>query len=97
MHFANITTIPAAMAALKIWIIGTLAFVLAMLWTPLLLNFLYKYKIGIRIKKTSVDGQKAPIYQALHKDKSGTPSMGGVLVWMTVFFLVIIFHSSSVF
>lgn len=92
MHFANISTIPAAMAVLKIWIIGTSAFVLAMLWTPLLSNILYKYKIGVRIKKTSVDGQKIPIYRALHKDKSGTPSMGGVLVWMTVLLLVIIFH-----
>lgn len=92
MKFADISTIPAAMAAIKIWIIGTSAFVLAMLWTPLLSYVLYKYKIGIRIKKTSIDGQKAPIYHALHKDKSGTPSMGGTLVWMTVLILTGIFY-----
>jgi phospho-N-acetylmuramoyl-pentapeptide-transferase len=88
-RFADITTIPAAMAALKIWILGTLSFVVAMLWTPALTHFLYRYKIGVKIKKTSVDGQKAPIYHSLHKDKSGTPSMGGMLVWGTVLFLAV--------
>ncbi len=97
MHFADITTIPAAMAVLKIWILGTLAFVVAMAWTPILAHFLYKYKIGIKIKETSVDGQKAPIYHALHKDKSGTPLMGGALVWVTVLFLAFFMHFFTTF
>lgn len=92
MKFANITTIPTAMAILKIWILGTLSFILAMAWTPLLTKFLYKYKIGVKIKEKSVDGKKAPIYHGLHKGKSGTPSMGGVLVWATVLFLAIFMH-----
>ncbi len=91
MQFADITTIPAAMAALKIWIIGTAAFLLAMAWTPLLTHFLYKYKIGVKIKKESVDGEKAPVYHSLHKGKSGTPTMGGALVWVTVLVLAVIF------
>jgi len=90
--FADITTIPAAMAVLKIWILGILAFVTAMVWTPILTHFLYKYKIGVKIKKTSVDGKKAPIYHELHKDKSGTPSMGGALIWVTVLFLAVFMH-----
>ncbi|MFA6193596.1 MAG: phospho-N-acetylmuramoyl-pentapeptide-transferase [Parcubacteria group bacterium] len=92
MQFADITTIPAAMAALKIWIIGTAAFLLAMAWTPLLSKFLYKYKIGIKIKNESVDGKEAPVYHSLHKNKSGTPTMGGALVWITVLFLAAIFY-----
>lgn len=91
MQFADFTTIPAAMAALKIWILGTTAFVLAMAWTPLLTKFLYKYKIGVRIKQTSVDGKDAPVYHALHKNKSGTPLMGGALVWITVLVLAVFF------
>ncbi|MDD3486765.1 MAG: phospho-N-acetylmuramoyl-pentapeptide-transferase [Candidatus Moranbacteria bacterium] len=93
MQFANITTIPAAMAALKIWIVGTAAFVLAMAWTPLLAKFLYKYKIGIKIKNDSVDGKEAPVYHELHKGKNGTPTMGGALVWVTVVVLAIIFRA----
>lgn len=92
MQFADITTIHAAMASLKIWLIGIMAFLLAMAWTPLLTKFLYKYKIGIKIKKSSVDGKSAPIYHELHKSKGGTPTMGGALVWVTVLILAIIFH-----
>jgi phospho-N-acetylmuramoyl-pentapeptide-transferase len=92
MQFADVTTIPAAMAVLKICIVGTTAFLLAMAWTPLLAKFLYKHKIGIKIKDLSVDGKKAPIYHELHKGKSGTPTMGGALIWITVLFLAILFH-----
>lgn len=92
MQFADITTIPSAMAALKIWLIGTAAFVLAMAWTPLLTKYLYKHKIGIKIKDESVDGKKAPIYHNLHKRKGGTPTMGGALIWITVLILVVFFH-----
>jgi phospho-N-acetylmuramoyl-pentapeptide-transferase len=92
MRFADITTIPAAMAALKIWILGTMAFALAMACAPIVTHFLFKYKIGVKIKKTSVDGQKAPIYHSLHKDKSGTPLMGGALVWITVLIMAIFLH-----
>jgi phospho-N-acetylmuramoyl-pentapeptide-transferase len=91
LKFADITTIHAAMAALKIWIIGTTAFVVAMAWTPLLTHFLYKYKIGVKIKDKSDVGE-APIYHKLHKDKSGTPTMGGALVWITVLALMIFFY-----
>jgi phospho-N-acetylmuramoyl-pentapeptide-transferase len=92
MQFADFTTIHAAMAALKIWIIGTVAFLLAIIWTPLLTKYLYKYKIGVKIKTSSVDGKEAPIYHGLHKDKSGTPLMGGALIWITVLFLMFFFH-----
>ncbi|MFA5925443.1 MAG: phospho-N-acetylmuramoyl-pentapeptide-transferase [Parcubacteria group bacterium] len=92
MRFADITTIPAAMAALKIWILGTLAFIVAMAWTPILTHFLYKYKIGIKIKETSVDGKAAPVYHDLHKSKKGTPLMGGVLIWVTLLILLAVFY-----
>ncbi len=91
MKFADITTIHAAMAALKIWIIGTAAFVVAMAWTPLLTHFLYKYKIGVKIKEKSDVGE-APIYHNLHKNKVGTPTMGGALVWVTVLALMVFFY-----
>jgi phospho-N-acetylmuramoyl-pentapeptide-transferase len=92
MQFADITTIPAAMASIKIGILTTLSFVLAMAWTPILSHFLYKYKIGVKIKDTSVDGKKAPVYHELHKGKTGTPTMGGALIWITIIFLAFAFH-----
>jgi len=69
----------------KVFLIGTIAFILAIAWTPLLSNFLYKYKIGKNIRR----GQ-TPLYTKLHQKKAGTPTMGGVLIWLTILFLAVV-------
>lgn len=61
-------------------IIFSITFVVALAWTPLLTHFLYKYKLGKRIRSST----EAPIMSALHAKKAGTPTMGGVLIWVTV-------------
>lgn len=90
--FANIQDIPLVVDILKVLITGMLAFIIAFLITPLWTYILYKYKWGIRIKTNSVDGSKLSIVSALHEKKSGTPTMGGVIVWITVGLLVIASH-----
>lgn len=71
----------------RIFFLGTLAFILAVLWTPVLTHFLYKYRLGKQIRKDSA----TPIYSRLHQAKSGTPTMGGVLVWVTTLILALLF------
>jgi phospho-N-acetylmuramoyl-pentapeptide-transferase len=73
-------------AVIKIFILTTTAFILAMAWTPVLTHFLYKYKLGKRIR----DEKSAPIMSSLHKVKSGTPTMGGLLIWVTTLFLALL-------
>lgn len=73
-------------AILKILILTTLAFVVAMASTPLLSAFLYRFKLGKQIR----DVKSAPIMAKLHAKKAGTPTMGGLLVWGTVLFLAVI-------
>lgn len=70
----------------KILALGSIAFVITILWTPLLTHFLYKYNLGKRIRS---DG-KTPIFTKLHKHKEGTPTMGGVLVWGTTLVLILL-------
>ena len=72
---------------LKIFILTTLSFGVAMLWTPLLTHFLFKYNIRKQIR----DEKKAPVMSKLHKEKNGTPTMGGILIWITVLFLALFF------
>lgn len=72
---------------MKILLLSTLAFVLAMLMTPLLTHFLYKYKLGKKIRNNGL----TPIFSKLHAHKTGTPTMGGVLIWGTVLILILIF------
>jgi len=92
MQIAQIQQIPMVVEVLKILVIGFAAFLVAFFATPLMTHFLYKYKIGIKIKENSVDGQELTFVNNLHKDKTGTPTMGGVLVWVTVLILVYASH-----
>jgi len=92
MEIAQIQQIPEVMNVLKILVTGVLAFLLAFLITPLWANFLYKKKIGIKIKTSGVQGEKLTYVSRLHKDKSGTPTMGGVIVWGSVLLLAFASH-----
>lgn len=92
MSFAEIHTVPLYLNIIRVLLLTLIAFVVAMAWTPLLTHFLYKYGVKARIKEKSVDGKPAPIFYQLHKDKAGTPLMGGLLVWVTVLFLALGFH-----
>lgn len=66
------------------------SFVIAIAWTPVLSNLLYKYKLG----KTIRDTKSAPIMAKLHEKKAGTPTMGGLLIWITTALLTFCFNLS---
>lgn len=71
----------------KIFFLTSLSFVFAMALTPLLMRFLYKYKLGKQIR----DEKTAPIFSKMHQSKSGTPVMGGILIWGTTVILALLF------
>jgi hypothetical protein len=75
IEIAQIQTIPEVLAMAKIAALAIMAFVLAMAFTPLLAHFLYKYKIGIKIKNKDVDGGELSYVSKMHAHKSGTPRM----------------------
>lgn len=89
MEISQIQYIPQVANIMKVITTGFLAFVVAFLLTPIMTNLLYKYKIGIKIKENSVDGQQLSFVNKLHKDKGGTPTMGGILIWATVLILIL--------
>ncbi|MBU1148860.1 hypothetical protein KKI23_02095, partial [Patescibacteria group bacterium] len=71
---------------IKIFLLSTLSFLLAMAWTPILSHFLYKFKMGKVIRNDS----NTPIFSKLHQKKSGTPTMGGLLIWVTALLIAVI-------
>lgn len=95
IQVAQVQNIPEVMNVIKVLTTGLLAFVLAFALTPLWTHILYRYKIGIKIKECDVDGGKLTFVSKLHACKSGTPTMGGVLVWVTV--LILAFASEYLF
>src|SRR3990170_6242813 len=64
---------------IQIFTLTAMAFIFTMAWTPLFTNFLYKHRLCKNIR----DATSAPIFAKLHAKKAGTPTMGGVLVWVT--------------
>jgi len=82
---------PLDSAVVKIFLVAFFSFVIAMAWTPLLTHFLYKYRLGKQIR----DEGHSPIFSRLHQKKSGTPTMGGILVWLTVLVLSVAIYYLS--
>jgi phospho-N-acetylmuramoyl-pentapeptide-transferase len=76
-------------------VLGTslIAFVVAILGTPFLVKFLARFQLHKQIRTT----ESAPIYSQLHKDKKGTPTAGGIIIWLTVIGLAVLFWILSLF
>lgn len=72
---------------IKVFVITTLSFLVALFWMPTLLNVLKKNGIGKKIR----DEKTTPIFSKLHLKKEGTPTMGGILIWGTVLMLALVF------
>lgn len=73
----------------KMFWLATLSFGLAFLWTPFLTHLLYKY--GLR---QSIKSENTPVYHELHQQKGRTPTMGGILIWVTVFVVTMLLNLS---
>lgn len=80
-------------SVLKILFLSTVSFIVALVSTPILTHFLYKYNLGKKIR----DSASAPIMSSLHAAKSGTPTMGGILVWLTTLILALLFFYLDLF
>ncbi len=74
-------------ALTKILSLTSLSFVFALAVTPIFTNFLYRNKLGKQIRN---DGS-TPLFSEMHKQKAGTPTMGGILVWGTTLILISFF------
>lgn len=86
-----------AFSAIKVFSLAAVASVIAVLWTPLLTNFLYKHKLWKKVSgKKAISGEDAVVFNSLHKEKEvGTPRMGGLLIWVTVALVIFLFYILS--
>jgi phospho-N-acetylmuramoyl-pentapeptide-transferase len=71
----------------RIFTVVMLAFFVNLVLTYFWTKILYKYfKPGKEIEKAN-----APIFNSLHKRKEGTPTMGGLTIWLTTVVIAFIF------
>ena len=78
---------------IKVFGLSALSFTVAILLTPLLTHYLYKYKLWRKeVRERSPDGTKTPLFAELHKDReTKVPRLGGVLIWVTTLAVALIF------
>jgi phospho-N-acetylmuramoyl-pentapeptide-transferase len=71
----------------KVIVPTTLSFFVGIAITPAITNYLYKHEMWKKkIKTVAVDGHGTPIFNQLHAHKEiGTPRLGGVVIWLSVF------------
>lgn len=66
------------------------AFMFGVLATPWFVSFLRRNRLGKQLRVETVDGREATIFRKYHKDKFGTPTMGGILIWSSIVLTVIL-------
>lgn len=77
------------LAILKLAILTTVSFLLAWGLAPILVRLLKSQAV----KKQIRNSEQAPVFAALHAGKAGTPTSGGILVWGTVFLVIMVIHA----
>lgn len=70
----------------RVALVTTLAFLVALLVTPFWFRMLKKYHFDKQIREET----NAPVFHGLHKNKAGTPTGGGVIIWSTVIGMAVI-------
>lgn len=84
-----------ASSIIKIFVPATAAFVIGILFAPLLTHHLFKYKVWKKKEgKTALDGKPATEFERLRTTvhagtETRTPRMGGVLIWVSVVFVTL--------
>ncbi|MEK7459471.1 MAG: hypothetical protein AAB636_00185, partial [Patescibacteria group bacterium] len=80
----------------KIIVPTALAFFLGFLFTPLATHFFYKYKMWKRYSRNENAG--ATDFLKIHNEKEElkTPRIGGIIIWITVTFVIFIFYLGSI-
>lgn len=70
----------------RIFMPSTIAFAVGIIVTPFIANYLYRNSMWKKkVGKIDFQGNETPIFNQLHKEKeTGTPRMGGIVVWLSV-------------
>lgn len=85
-------------SVVKVLGISAIASVIAVLWSPFLINFLYKHKLWKKTARTkTITGEEAVIFNKLHQEReTKVPRMGGLLIFVTTAFVSLLFYFLSV-
>jgi len=87
-----IQDINTVIAVVRIFGFAVLAFIIGIILTPFLTDFLFRTKLGKNIREESWDNSKTPVFNKFHQHKQGTPTMAGILFWIITAVLTLVFN-----
>lgn len=65
------------------------AFIFVLMLTPWFVSFLRRNRVGKQLRVETIDGRDPTIFRTYHQAKSGTPTMGGILIWSSILLTVL--------
>lgn len=84
---------PITAEAVRVTVLTTISFVVALIITPIWFRVLKKYRFGKHLREAS----EAPVFHEFHKNKEGVPTAAGVIIWGTVLILAVFFGLMGIF
>lgn len=80
--------------ATTVFSLSFLAFVVAMLLTPIYTYFAYKYKFWKRVRTESATGELLKVFSKLHaaKHRRNIPTMAGIIMVLAATFITVLFN-----
>ncbi|MEZ4104602.1 MAG: hypothetical protein R3B60_04955 [Candidatus Paceibacterota bacterium] len=84
---------------IKVLLPAVISFVIGILITPIITNYLYKYKVWKKEGgKKSIDGREAVEFNRLKaEEETKTPRMGGIVIWASVLVAITILYLLALF
>lgn len=73
---------------IAILLYALVAFIIGIAATPPFFRFLILNRMGKKLRTEAIDGAATPVFTKFHQHKSGTPTMGGVLIWGAILLTV---------
>jgi len=71
---------------IRLLILSGISFIAALVLTPFFIKLLDRFHLHKQIRSE----ESAPVFYSLHKHKENTPTMGGVIIWVTVLGLALL-------
>ncbi|OGL78215.1 phospho-N-acetylmuramoyl-pentapeptide-transferase [Candidatus Uhrbacteria bacterium RIFCSPHIGHO2_12_FULL_60_25] len=80
-------------AIARVVAISATSFGVAIVVMPVWIRLLQRWKMGKSIR----DEASAPVMSKLHAHKAGTPTMGGLVIWLTPVIMVLVYRAACFF
>lgn len=83
-----LSELPILFPLIRLFVLGIVGFICAFAITPLVTHFLYKYNVAKRVRNTG----DTPVFSKIHEHKNGTPTAGGVIIWVSVLIVTLVLY-----